>query len=271
MAKRRQDNRDEVMLIPFLDILCSLIGVLILIIVVLCVAQTQQATGRSASDLALAQQHRSQRIAQQARVQEDATLRGQLAAAEQLKSEMEEKDRQLAELRKRKESTGPAAIALAARLRQQNADLTARTAAKRLELPALQTAIDQLKRDLEQRNAKPNNQALPIAIRPSGGGFSTHHEYFFIELSGPSVIIHNSKTDKPRLPAASIGSDATLDAFLTKVRATPSAALVFLLRDDGWPNYNRAAGYAESRFGLLTSKLPLPGTGELDLGLFSNP
>ena len=97
MAKRRQDNRDEVMLIPFLDILCSLIGVLILIIVVLCVAQTQQATGRSASDLALAQQHRSLRRLQQASVQEDAALRGQLAAAEQLKSEMEEKDRQLAE------------------------------------------------------------------------------------------------------------------------------------------------------------------------------
>ena len=271
MAKRRAGNRDEVMLIPFLDILCSLIGVLILIIVVLCVAQTQQATGRSAADLAQAQQLRSLLKSQLACTQEDAALRQQLAAAEQLKSDMVEKDRQLAELRKRKEFTGAAATALAVRLRLQRDALAARLVAKQSEVAPLQTEIEHLKLELEQRNAKPNLQALPIAIRPSGGGFSTHHEYFFIELSGNSLVLHRSKSDKLRLPAASIGSDGNLDAFLTKVRATPSAALVFLLRDDGWPNYNRAAGYAESRFGLLTSKLPLPGTGDLDLGLFSNP
>ena len=246
MAKRRAGNRDEVMLIPFLDILCSLIGVLILIIVVLCVAQTQQATGRSAADLAQAQQLRSLLKSQLACTQEDAALRQQLAAAEQLKSDMVEKDRQLAELRKRKEFTGAAATALAVRLRQQRDALAARLVAKQSEVAPLQTEIEHLKLELEQRNAKPNLQALPI-------------------------VLHRSKSDKLRLPAASIGSDGNLDAFLTKVRATPSAALVFWLRDDGWPNYNRAAGYAESRFGLLTSKLPLPGTGDLDLGLFSNP
>ena len=271
MAKRRADNRDEVMLIPFLDILCSLIGVLILIIVVLCVAQTQQATGRSAADLAQAQQYRNLLKLHAAAVQEDAAMREQLAAAQQLKANMVEKDRQLAELRRRKELTGTAATDLAARLRKQSDALAAQAAAQQHGMPPLQAEIEQLKRELERRNAKPNNQALPIAIRPSGGGFSTHHEYFFIELSGNTLVVHKSKTDKLRVPATSIGSDGNLDAFLTKVRATPSAALVFLLRDDGWPNYNRAAGYAESRFGLLTSKLPLPGTGELDLGMFTNP
>jgi len=184
---------------------------------------------------------------------------------------MVEKDRQLAELRRRKELTGAAATELAARLRKQNDTLAALVTAQQRGVPPLQAEIEQLKRELERRNVKPNNQALPIAIRPSGGGFSTHHEYFFIELSGNTLVVHKSKTDKLRVPATSIGSDANLDAFLTKVRATPSAALVFLLRDDGWPNYNRAAGYAESRFGLLTSKLPLPGTCELDLGMFTNP
>jgi len=271
MAKRRAGNRDEVMLIPFLDILCSLIGVLILIIVVLCVAQTQQATGRSPADLAQAQQRRGLLKRHDAAVQEDAAMRVQLAAAEQLRSDMMEKDRQLGELRQRKQLTGAAATDLAAHLRKHNDTLAAQVAAQQGSVPALQADIEQLTRELERRNVKPNNQALPIAIRPSGGGFSTHHEYFFIELSGATLVIHNSKTDKLRVPATSIGSDANLDAFFSKVRSTPSAALVFLLRDDGWPNYNRAAGYAESRFGLLTSKLPLPGTGELDLGLFTNP
>ena len=271
MAKRREGNRDEVMLIPFLDILCSLIGVLILMIVVVCVAQTQQVSGRSASDLAQAQQHRQLLKLHAAGVQEEAELRAQLAAAEQLKTAMVEKEHQLAGLRQRKELTGAAATESAAGLARQRDTMAARVAASQRELPALRAAVDQLKQQLEQRNIKPNNQALPIAIRPSGGGFSTHHEYFFIELSGTTLVVHKSKTEKMRIPAASVGSDGNLDAFLTKVRSTPSAALVFLLRDDGWPSYNRAAGYAESRFGLLTSKLPLPGTGELDLGLFSNP
>ena len=41
------------MLIPFLDILCSLIGVLVLIIVVLVVAQTQRIRGRTQEEVDL--------------------------------------------------------------------------------------------------------------------------------------------------------------------------------------------------------------------------
>jgi len=45
------------MLIPFLDILCSLIGVLVLIIVALCVAQTQRAKGITTKQFETAQKH----------------------------------------------------------------------------------------------------------------------------------------------------------------------------------------------------------------------
>lgn len=45
------------MLIPFLDILCSLIGVLALIIVVLVVAQTQRISGRTPEEIQRAQDH----------------------------------------------------------------------------------------------------------------------------------------------------------------------------------------------------------------------
>ena len=54
MAKRRKGNHEEVMLIPFLDILCSLIGILVLIIVVLCVANTRQTQGRTPDEVARA-------------------------------------------------------------------------------------------------------------------------------------------------------------------------------------------------------------------------
>ena len=51
MVKRHPRRSDEIMLIPFLDILCSLIGVLVLIIVVLVVAQTQKINGRTPEEL----------------------------------------------------------------------------------------------------------------------------------------------------------------------------------------------------------------------------
>jgi biopolymer transport protein ExbD len=57
MHKRTHRRSDEIMLIPFLDILCSLIGVLVLIIVVLCVAQTQKIRGRTPEELTRAQEH----------------------------------------------------------------------------------------------------------------------------------------------------------------------------------------------------------------------
>jgi hypothetical protein len=53
MVKRPKHRSDELMLIPFLDILCSLIGVLVLIIVVLVVAQTQRINGRTPEEIEL--------------------------------------------------------------------------------------------------------------------------------------------------------------------------------------------------------------------------
>ena len=44
-------------MIPFLDILCSLIGVLVLIIVVLVIAQTQRINGRTREDVQLSLIH----------------------------------------------------------------------------------------------------------------------------------------------------------------------------------------------------------------------
>ncbi|MFN7564653.1 MAG: hypothetical protein ACK5TH_22965, partial [Prosthecobacter sp.] len=59
MAKRRPAAKDEILLIPFLDILCSLIGVLVLIIVFLAVSQTTQTEGRTQEEVDRAIQYKS--------------------------------------------------------------------------------------------------------------------------------------------------------------------------------------------------------------------
>ena len=51
MSRRRNHASEEILMVPFLDILCSLIGVLVLIIVFLAVSQTTQTEGRTQEEV----------------------------------------------------------------------------------------------------------------------------------------------------------------------------------------------------------------------------
>ncbi|MFO1530649.1 MAG: hypothetical protein U1F77_13190 [Kiritimatiellia bacterium] len=95
MAKKRPAKHDEVMLIPFLDILCSLIGVLILIIVVLCVAQTQRARGRTKEEIQLSQKYQSL-VRQRKDLEKEVERRkANASAAEKLRMEREAREKKL--------------------------------------------------------------------------------------------------------------------------------------------------------------------------------
>ena len=93
MQKRAHKKTEEVLLVPFLDILCSLIGVLVLIIVVLCVAQMQKINAVDPEDVkrAIEAQKIKKQMAQDKQVN---------AAALELQKQLEEKKK---ELQKKKE------------------------------------------------------------------------------------------------------------------------------------------------------------------------
>ena len=100
MVKRHAKRTDELLLIPFLDILCSLIGVLVLIIVVLVVAQTQKISGRTPEELQRAQEH--QRMLKELKENEriNALLTDKAPALEKLQQEAKDKEQAIAKLRK---------------------------------------------------------------------------------------------------------------------------------------------------------------------------
>jgi len=139
MAKQRQGRHDEIMLIPFLDILCSLIGVLILIIVVLCAAQLQRVKGRTKEDVQTAQRYQTLQLQIKAEEQAAAELRKKVAELERLQQDRDaklkdqaEKQQKLAELRKRLELSAGSAREnkqKAAALQKQVEDLLAQLAA----------------------------------------------------------------------------------------------------------------------------------------------
>ena len=75
------------------------------------------------------------------------------------------------------------------------------------------------------------------------------------------------KTFMKEIPSI-LYSDKKYNDFLTKIKSTPNSMLIFLIRQDGGSSYNVAAGLAQSKYEILTGKLPIPEAGEIDLGLF---
>ena len=281
MAKPRQGKHDEIMLIPFLDILCSLIGVLILVIVVLCAAQMQRVKGRTKEDVQTAQRYQTLQLQIKAEAQAAVELRKKVAELERLQQERDvklkaqaEKQQKLVELRKRLELSASSARdnkQKAAALQKQVEDLLAQLAALAKSMPPVQAEIDKFKKQLAERQKKPEDKPAVMIVRGSGSGAKHGQRLFFVEAGGGSITIHDDKKELKRIPYGSIGVDKEFNDFLQTVKNTGNSALIFLIRKDGWGVYNRAAGWAEQGFSLNTSKLPIPGDGPVDLSVFGKP
>jgi len=100
MAKRRHSSSDEILLVPFLDILCSLIGVLVLIIVVLTISQTQQTEGRTEEEMQRAMDALALKKELAKQQTQDVKVKDLLAKLQELQKEQKEKEERLARLRK---------------------------------------------------------------------------------------------------------------------------------------------------------------------------
>src|SRR6187397_2879685 len=100
MVKRHAKRGEELMLIPFLDILCSLIGVLVLIIVVLCVSQMQKVKGRTAEEIERATEYQKMLKQQKIDAKVNEALKDKLEKLEKLQTETKKKEEEAAKLRK---------------------------------------------------------------------------------------------------------------------------------------------------------------------------
>jgi len=271
MAKRRHGHHDEVLLIPFLDILCSLIGVLILIIVVLCVAQTQKANGRTKEELARSEKFQRLQREEKTLRKTEADLKKKIADMEKAKVELLAKKKKIEELKPRLDNSGEAAKKnqeMAAKLQAQIAAAIAQTAVVQKGIPPVEAEIAKLKAELEARKKTP--ESVPrIVVRSSGSG-TQNKTPFFIESNAQGIVIHKGPTEKVTVPGSMIAASPELAAFLESVKAVPNSTVIFLLRRDGFGTYRAAASLAESRFGIITGKLPLPGDGAVDLNLFNS-
>lgn len=264
------------MLIPFLDILCSLIGVLVLIIVVLVVAQTQKINGRTPEELERAQNYLKLLKQQKEDEKINATLKDKVAALEKLQEDAKVKDEQLAKIRKLLDTSQ----ADRERNQQLSQNMLKELDNLVLELSGLTPQEAPLKKEIadmmaEIKKRQPVPQKLPrVIVQPGGSGLAKGTKVFFVEASAGKLAFHwdeKTKTIVSAVPEV-IAADAAFNAYLKAVLTVPQGKVIFLLRDDGMGAYNLGAGWAQATYGYRVDqigKLPIPGRGEIDMRMFA--
>ena len=276
MIKRRSHRSDEILLIPFLDILCSLIGVLVLIIVVLCVAQTRKISGRTPEELQRAQEHQKMLKEKMENARISELLKDKVARREKLRTETKQKDEEVAKLRmllatsatdreKKREASQNLMKELDNLLLEING-LNTQDAPLKKQIAALQEEI--------KKRQPPPNQGAPVVVQPGGSGLAKGTKVFFVEADGGKLTFYWDEKTKSVVAAVPevIAADVAFNAFLKAIVARPQTKLIFLLRDDGTGAYNLGAGWAQATYGYKVEqigRLPIPGRGEIDLKMFS--
>jgi hypothetical protein len=277
MVKRRSHRSDEILLIPFLDILCSLIGVLVLIIVVLCLAQTQRINGRTPEELQRAQEHQMMLKEKNENVRINELLKDKVERLDKLQAETKQKDEQVAKLRllldtstadREKKNT------VSQNLMKELDNLLLEINGLKTQDEPLKKQIASLQEEIKKRQPPPNSGA-PVVVQPGGSGLAKGTKVFFVEADGEKLTFYWDAKTKSVVAASPevIAADVAFNAFLKAVVAVPQSKIIFLIRADGTGAFNLGAGWAQATYGYKVEqigRLPIPGRGEIDLKMFGD-
>lgn len=271
MIRRRVHRSDEILLIPFLDILCSLIGVLVLIIVVLCVSQTQKVSGRTTEEIERAQNYLKLIKAQKENKRINELLKDKVAKLEKLQAEVKRKEEESAKIRKLLDASN-ADRQTGENLMKELDNLLIEIVSLAEQISPLKKKIAELQAEIAKRNP-PANKDSAVLIQPEGSGLAKGSKVFFVEASAGKLTFYWNEQSKNVVAATSniIAVDVAFNAFLKSVLDVPQGKIMFLIRDDGMGAYNLGAGWAQTTYGYKVEqmgKLPIPGRGEVDFRMF---
>jgi biopolymer transport protein ExbD len=273
MAKRRHSGKDEILVVPFLDILCSLIGVLVLIIVVMSVSQSKRTKGRSPEELDRSKEYvklEKEIQAHQKKQEEAAKI---TEALQQAQKELDEKTDKYLKLRRlianAKDSKEQYQLAVL-KLQKQLDDLLVEIEGlvKQQKESTLEKA--NLVAEIEKRQIPKDKPIPPVIVQPSGAGMGDNVKLYFVECNGSGLQVKGAWGEDYRLGASPevVVADPGYQYFLTELKKDPNSMILFLIRDDGQGAFNNGAGRASGDYGIKFAKLPIPGRGNLDLALF---
>ena len=263
------------MLIPFLDILCSLIGILVLIIVVLMVAQMQRVKGRPVEDVERAVEHQKLLKKKDENEKKFAGLEEILEQLKKLEEDKKDQDKKTKDLKE--------LLTMSSDKKEKNKksadDLTKKIEALKQEIQGFMAAEPELKKKVEDLLAEieklkpPENKDPKVVVNPGGSGLGAGAQVFFVDARGDNLVYSWNENERYSVAAIPevIVNDETFNAFLENVKSVPQSKVIFLVRADGMRSYNMGAGWAQSKHNYKVEqigKLPVPGSGELDMKLF---
>ena len=273
MAKRRHAAKDEILLVPFLDILCSLIGVLILIIVVLCVSQTQQTEGRTEEEIQQAQAAKRMRKEIVEVKAQEIVLKEKLATLDELQKQIDEKQQRYIKLYKllsTSKDIQEANLKISQKMQKELDGLLLEIEGMKKQQLESKKEIATLMAELKKREVPPDKKIPPVVVQTSGSGMDAETKVYFIEASAGALKILGAWGEDYRFSATAevVVADVAYNHFLTEVAKNPKSLVLFLIRDDGQGAFNNGAGRADNEYKVRVGKLPIPGRGVLDLAMF---
>ncbi|MBL9179413.1 MAG: hypothetical protein JNM65_15220 [Verrucomicrobiaceae bacterium] len=273
MAKHKKKGSEEILLIPFLDILCSLIGVLVLIIVVLCVSMTEQTDGRPEAEVEMAQEAKKLRKEIKQHEVKEIVLKEKIATLEEMQKQIDEKQQRYLKLRKlltTSQEIMDANLKISQQMQKELDDLLTEITGLKEQQKESQAEITKLMAELKKREVPPDKKIPPVIVQPSGGGMPADTKAYFVEAGAGALKILGAWDKDYRISATPevVVADADFNYFLTELAKDPKSFILFLVREDGGGAFNNGAGRAESDYKIRVGKLPVPGRGVLDLALF---
>lgn len=267
MARRRNNSGEGVSLFPFMSILACLIGILTLMISVSMQVKQIQDVGRNEEEKARAVENReltkiskaldAQIAKLEKDLQRDKATSAQLAKLEErkivLKTEIAEASKDPAKTDEQLQKTIEV-------MREE-------IAALKKGRPPLNKRREELKAELALRK-NPPEKVESVQIRPGGTGVRAASRLFFVECNSTGIVLLTGEGVPKTISQEAITKSPVYNAFLDEVKTTRDSMVLFLIRKSGANSYNWAAGWAESKYEVLTGKLPVPNDGKIDLSLF---
>jgi hypothetical protein len=271
MPQTKPKLDDSVSLFPFLDIMASLIGILVLLITAVTLSQIAPSEKDTANEQAVAQA--------EARVSQYRVARRTLTTDQRQKERLEKllqdaqtASQQLAAIQAELETLQAQRNAImqqqdsrqdqVTRLQTEAHQLEQKIKEAEAEIQQLQQKLAGLRKALAE-NEKPPPEA-DVQIMPSGSG--DNRQPTFVECAGSSVVLHDGPEPK-RIPVGQLASSRDFQQLLDTVKKQPNGSVVFLVRPDGASSYASARNIARRQY-VTNGKLAVAGHGKLDLSLF---
>jgi len=271
MPRSKANLDDTVSLFPFLDIMACLIGILVLLITAVTLAQisNNQEDPEDTKAVAEAQQRvmKYRQVVQA--VEQDRRERERLekliAEAEMVQQQLAQVEPEVTKLeaeRREIEAIVQQDPQQAAQLQEQAKQQEQQIKQDQERLRELQRQRDELKKKLESIEQPPPEAEIQIV--PSGSGSDLKPT--FVECAAGAVVLHDGPKEI-RIPVGSLADSEPFANLMERVKRQAGGSIIFLVRPDGISTYNTARNLARQNY-VTNGKLAVAGHGKLDLSLF---